>query len=91
MPKRIQKSAFASGKVVNFKTTSKYIIEGIGEVTFKTDKNYSVYEVEPRHISSCGEHDLLTIVRGQVPNVAAQSLQIAFNKWFDDYTRYMNL
>lgn len=77
------------GGVVNCRGSHSYQIEGIGVVTFTTDKNLSIYKVNPRDITiGDTDHDILSVVRGQVPDAGAISLQNAVDRWITDASRW---
>lgn len=89
MPKKIKMSSFVGGKVVNCRGKREYNIEGLGNVTFKIDKNLAIYDVTPRKCSVLGNvHDILSVVRGQVPDSGAQTLSVFVDKWYADAERY---
>lgn len=68
--------------VIDFRSTISYDILG-NPFQFKTDRNYSVYEVTPRtYTSEDGvEHDVLSVVRGRNPLYARESLERNIYIW----------
>ena len=88
MPRKISNS-FVGGKIVNYRGTKEYIVEGIGLVTFKVNKNLSIYDVNPRKVVIGGEeHDILSVVNGQVPDAGANTLANHVAEWYADAERY---
>lgn len=88
MPRKISNS-FVGGKIVNYRGTKDYNVEGIGLVTFKVNKNLSIYDVNPRKIViGDEEHDILSVVNGQVPDARANTLANHVSKWYADAERY---
>ena len=88
MPRKISNS-FVGGKIVNYRGTKEYNVEGIGLVTFKVNKNLSIYDVNPRKIViGDEEHDILSVVNGQVPDAGANTLANHVSKWYADAERY---
>ena len=103
MPRKISNS-FVGGKIVNYRGTKEYIVEGIGlvtfkvnfvldleqgNVTFKVNKNLSIYDVNPRKVViGDEEHDVLSVVNGQVPDAGANTLANHVSKWYADAERY---
>lgn len=76
---------FAFGKVFNYRGRKEYCLPGIGNVIFSIDKNLSVYDVDPRKYNG---HDVLSVVRGQVPDAAYNSLTSFVSKWDEDDARF---
>lgn len=80
-------NSFSGGKVVNCRGTREYTITDMGTVEFKIDKNLSIYDVNPRRFRG---RDVLSVVRGQVPDAGALSLNNAVAQWIADDERYSN-
>lgn len=80
-------NSFSGGKVVNCRGTRTYTITKMGIVEFKIDKNLAIYDVNPRKYIG---RDVLSVVRGQVPDAGALSLNNAVSKWLAEDARYAN-